>query len=548
MLSLHIISKKLFFLIIATLSCTAFGAPRLTVIFVIDQFAHHYIERIKPYLKGGIAFLLDNGIVYQNAYFPHAMPSTATGHAALNTGCFAKDHGLIGNKWFGPQGEKIYCDDDSVKNAAVFGSNGKTLNYGKSAKNLAVGGVSDQIMLQHNIGGTNKVFSLSFKSRSAIATAGKLGKAVWFLNGNFTSSKAYFDTLPEWITNFNKNSTMPKQINWSLLYPEKTGAYAFKEAKDYTFTTYKTGFMNKPIPVPDTQNKKNPYALMMMTPYANDLLLDLAFDCINTHLSKNKKDKLVVWVCLSSLDKLGHRLGPNSIEIIDMLYHLDKQIKNFMNKIEKKVAKKEILFALTADHGIAPIPEKIQQSGIKSARRINVPNLVKKANELIKKKHGIEKLIFKFKTPQFFFNETLFQSLEKKQQNDIIDDLKVFLLADPSIKNVWTRDELLAGCYASTDIALLYKNQIYPGRSGYLSIQVSPYAQTTKYTSGTAHRTPYEHNTHVPLVLYQKGTFGKKVVTQRVSMLQFANTIAHIVAVPKPPASLFTLLPGIFAL
>ena len=138
MLSLHIISKKLFFLIIATLSCTAFGAPRLTVIFVIDQFAHHYIERIKPYLKGGIAFLLDNGIVYQNAYFPHAMPSTATGHAALNTGCFAKDHGLIGNKWFGPQGEKIYCDDDSVKNAAVFGSNGKTLNYGKSAKNLEI--------------------------------------------------------------------------------------------------------------------------------------------------------------------------------------------------------------------------------------------------------------------------------------------------------------------------------------------------------------------------------------------------------------------------
>ena len=145
-----------------------------------------------------------------------------------------------------------------------------------------------------------------------------------------------------------------------------------------------------------------------------------------------------------------------------------------------------------------------------------MPDLVKRTNGFIRKKYGIDKLIFNFKTPQFFFDEALFQSLEKKQQNDIINDLKTFLRAEPGIKNVWTRDELLAGCYAPTDIEWLYKNQIYPGRSGYLNIQLFPYCQTLKYPSGTSHRTPYEHNTHVPLMLYQKGVLGKKVVTERV--------------------------------
>ena len=98
--------------------------PRLTIIFVIDQFAYHYFPKLEKHLKGGIKYLLDNGINYTNAYFPHAMPATATGHAALNTGTFAKDHGFIGNSWFDNEGNRIACDDDNdINNTPVFSSN-----------------------------------------------------------------------------------------------------------------------------------------------------------------------------------------------------------------------------------------------------------------------------------------------------------------------------------------------------------------------------------------------------------------------------------------
>ena len=81
-------------------------APKVSVVFVIDQFAHHYLRKIQPNLRGGIKFLLDNAVVYNQANYPHAGPSTAVGHTALSTGCFAKDHGVIGNKWCA-KGEKI---------------------------------------------------------------------------------------------------------------------------------------------------------------------------------------------------------------------------------------------------------------------------------------------------------------------------------------------------------------------------------------------------------------------------------------------------------
>jgi predicted AlkP superfamily pyrophosphatase or phosphodiesterase len=97
-------------------------APRLTVILVIDQLPYHIVEQLRPNLSGGLKYLLRHGINYSHAYMPHALPATATGHAALNTGTFAKDHGIVANAWYDAQGNKIAADDDFSENAYVFDS------------------------------------------------------------------------------------------------------------------------------------------------------------------------------------------------------------------------------------------------------------------------------------------------------------------------------------------------------------------------------------------------------------------------------------------
>lgn len=533
-------------------------SPRLTIVFVVDQLSYCHMQKLNNHFTGGIKSLLDDGIVYTNAYYPHAMPATATGHAALNTGVFAKDHGIIGNSWFDVEGNRINCDDDAASSAAVFAQEG-LYDYGKSAHRCMVDGISDQFILQSKPRAQYKVFGLSLKSRSAIATANKLGKAIWFDEGTgrFTSSKAYFKELPAWLTQFNKEHGVDKltDLLWTPFYNKSSAAYAFANIKNYDFATNnapsligrrmsREQFGNESEN--DTYAVKGFNDIFQHTPHANKLIFELAKSCIRSNFNAKKNDRLLVWINLSSLDKVGHVYGPESMEAIDTIYHLDNQIKNFMQFVRKKVKPVDLLYAFTADHGVEPIPELLNQRGLQSAHRVIYKDIIQKMNRLIQENYGIADIVANIKVPQVFLREDKMAILEHDKQEKIITELKNFLVSQPGIKNVWTFSELSKACMQPYEIESFYKNQLYPGRSGRLTFQLFPFTLFTKYAGGAAHRTPYEQNTHVPLILYQKGRLENKKLYQRVWTLQFANTLAQLLGISKPSSSTFELLPSIF--
>lgn len=80
--------------------------PQLTIIFVIDQFPFRYFNKLKDTLHYGLKNLFCNGINFTNAHHPHGMTATCTGHTALNTGTYGKDHGIVGNAWYNAAGKK----------------------------------------------------------------------------------------------------------------------------------------------------------------------------------------------------------------------------------------------------------------------------------------------------------------------------------------------------------------------------------------------------------------------------------------------------------
>ena len=171
--------------------------PQLTIVIVIDQCAYRNLDKVRPFLRGGLRFLCDEGIFYTHIYVPYAWPATGPGHTTLNTGTLPKTHGIINNAWMNENGQRVNCDDDDSQQAAVLGLHG-VQSYGKSPHNIMVDGLSDQLVLQDQQHKNYQVWSISLKSRSAITTANKLGKAIWFdtTTGSFTSSKAYFNKLP----------------------------------------------------------------------------------------------------------------------------------------------------------------------------------------------------------------------------------------------------------------------------------------------------------------------------------------------------------------
>ncbi len=61
-------------------------SPRLLLLLTIDQGRGDYLERFRPALSGGLARLVDEGVVFTDAHHAHAHTVTAAGHAALSTG------------------------------------------------------------------------------------------------------------------------------------------------------------------------------------------------------------------------------------------------------------------------------------------------------------------------------------------------------------------------------------------------------------------------------------------------------------------------------
>jgi predicted AlkP superfamily pyrophosphatase or phosphodiesterase len=78
-----------------------FEKPRLVLQITVDQLRGdlptRYLDRLG---KGGLRYLLEQGIHYNNAHHGHANTETIVGHVTLATGAHPAAHGMIGNIWY----------------------------------------------------------------------------------------------------------------------------------------------------------------------------------------------------------------------------------------------------------------------------------------------------------------------------------------------------------------------------------------------------------------------------------------------------------------
>ena len=64
-------------------------------------------------------------------------------------------------------------------------------------------------------------------------------------------------------------------------------------------------------------------------------------------------------VSFSSVDAVGHVYGPRSHEIQDLLHRLDATIGTLLDHLDAKVGRGNYVIGLSADHGVAEIPDQI---------------------------------------------------------------------------------------------------------------------------------------------------------------------------------------------
>ena len=162
---------------------------QITVDQLRGELPTRYYDRLG---KGSLRYLLDKGVVYNNAHNAHANTETIVGHVTLATGAHPSEHGMIGNIWFdrstGVTTHNIEDDNYNLltEGAAVDASTEidptqkAASSDGRSPASILTTTFSDE--LPSLTAGKAKVFGISVKDRGAVSMAGQPGKPSGFQN------------------------------------------------------------------------------------------------------------------------------------------------------------------------------------------------------------------------------------------------------------------------------------------------------------------------------------------------------------------------------
>ncbi|HEX5081777.1 MAG TPA: alkaline phosphatase family protein [Blastocatellia bacterium] len=474
---------------------------RLVVGIVIDQFRYDYLTRFQDQFgEGGFKRLLDGGAVFTNANYIHVPTYTACGHATFMSGATPSMNGIIGNEWYDRESGKRVTSVSDSKVKLLGGAEGAA---GMSPSRLLGSTIGDELKLAS--GGHGRVVGVSLKDRSAILPSGKHPNGAYWYDantGNLVSSTYYFSDLPEWVKTFNKQMRPDRFFGkrWEKLLPES--AYQRSTADDAPYEKSSAG--NK-FPYNINGGEESPgkrfYTQFQYTPFANDYLVDFAKAAIEGEQLGADDTTDLLTVSFSSNDLIGHSYGPYSQEVQDMTLRTDRTLAELFNYIDQKIGFDKVIVALTADHGVAPVPAHAQQFGLGG---VVEPKAVRGAVEnALNKSFGVEKWILAVVNGNVYFDE---DAIERRKLN-VEDVERVASQAVVKIEGVaecFTRSQILSGRIPQTRVARSVCNGYNGRRNGNLVIVPDPFFFIGEGIT-TTHGTPYLYDTHVPVIFYGAG-------------------------------------------
>ena len=129
------------------------------------------------------------------------------------------------------------------------------------------------------------------------------------------------------------------------------------------------------------------FELVGRTPAANSYELDFAKALIDGEKLGQRGVTDLVVVSLSANDIQGHQFGPDSESEEQMILSLDRDLDNFDTWLDRSLGLKNVWLALTADHGIAPIPGEAAKLGI-HAKAVNMEKVYDKVNAELNQRYS----------------------------------------------------------------------------------------------------------------------------------------------------------------
>jgi len=501
--------------------------PRLVVILVVDQMRTDYIQMYGHHWTKGLRRLLDTGASFPLAEYAYAVTVTCAGHATISTGTEPATHGMIGNGWHDRELRKnVTCTEDATAASVPFG--GRTGVETHGTKYLRTTTLSDEMRLQSTRPPT--VVGLSLKARSAITLAGHASPttyAVWEEDdGTWATSTAYTRTASPVIDAWaNANSVRAAYgQTWERLLPPS--AYLFDDAQPGEPANHL--FPHRLVS--KTSQPDNEFVnLWERSPLSDAALSSLAQNMVRElKMGQSPTGTDYLGVSFSALDLVGHAFGPRSHEVQDTLARLDVSIGALLDTLDAVVGRDHYVVALSADHGVAPMPEQAAQA-LPSAGRFASTSVRTAIEDTLTPMLGGGPHVTTISGANVYLTPGTLETVMRTP--GARDAVTAAIRNIPGPGLVYWADELTS-TVATTDTLLQAARHSYAaGRSGDLLVMSEPYwiAQAT----GTTHGAPYGYDRRVPVLFAGAGITPGRHMTP-ASPTDIAPTLAQILGITLP--------------
>ncbi|MGB7763199.1 MAG: alkaline phosphatase family protein [Bryobacteraceae bacterium] len=482
--------------------------PKLVVAIVIDQFRYDYLTRYRSDYHGGFDLLLTKGAVFTNARYQHFPTVTGVGHSIFLSGAMPALSGIVANAWYDREaGLQVTCVSDP-QTSLVGGLPGP----GSSPRRMLVDTVGDELKIADD--SQSRVIGISLKDRAAILPAGHMANgAYWFdgRNGNFVSSSYYFEDVPAWVKEANEARPADR-------YAGKT-------------------WLGHQMPDPGQL-----YSAIEATPYGNEIVEAFAERALAGEQLGQRGVTDLLAVSFSSNDYVGHAYGPDSPEARAISADTDELLAKFFGALDRAVGLGNVLVVVTADHGVAPVPE-VNTARHMPGGRMEDGIIAKTVQETLGKKYGQFDWVTATLESVVYLNHELI-AFKKLDLAEVERTAAEALREVPHVFRVYTGVQLADGQAMQDSVGHMAINGYFPRRGADLEVLTDPYWIIGG--KGTTHGLPFGYDTHVPVIFLGSGIRAGEY-DNNITPNDIAPTLSTILRVETPSGSFGRVLVEMFA-
>lgn len=531
------------------------GAPprvKLAVLIMFDQLRGDYLDKWRPLFgPDGFARLQTDGAWFARCHYPYATTTTGPGHASVSTGATPRRHGIVNNNWY-EKGKDTYCAASDRYTFVPLPPPETDPKTGKAVKPPDAGNpdrlraftLADAI--RRAFGEQSKVFGLSLKDRSAIFPTGRNPTGAFWFTTRFVTSTYYTEhrerPVPAWVSRFNDEKVADRWFDRDWTHFRPLLDYAAHSGDDDGAGEGGGTKQGRTFPHATTGGLKTPgkayYEALANSPFGNELLLELVKRCVvEEKLGADEVPDLLT-VSFSSNDLIGHTWGPDSQEVLDVTLRSDALLAELLRFLDRQVGRDNYAVALTADHGVCPLPES-PLGRARGAKRVDLTELQKGMEKHLaaafggddpkgKKTAWVEAV----SAPWVYLNDRLVAA-KGTTKAEVARSLAGYLGSHPDVARAFTREEIERPGPADV-LTEQVRRSYFAERCGDVYVLLKPYDLPGKTgATGTTHGTPYPYDTWVPLLAYGPGVRGgrrEELVTPQAA----AAVLARFVGLPPP--------------